>query len=356
VDPQAVILAGGEGTRLRPLTLARPKPIVPLLNRPFLDYQVAHLRHHGVTDIVLSCSYRVEDVRAAMGTGAHAGVVLRYAVEATPLGTAGGVRNAADLGRGRVVVLNGDILTDADLGELLRVHEARGSGATIAVTPVDDPTRYGLVETESDGRIRRFVEKPPPEQITTNLVNAGIYVIEADLLRRIPADRPVSIEREFFPALVADGVPCFGVALGGYWRDIGTPAAYRDAQSDLLQGRAVTALAPGGARRDGCWIGPGARLDPAAILHGPALVGAGVAVEAGAVVGPLSVLGDGCRIGAGAQVAGAVLWERVAVEPEAAVLDSIVGADVRIGAGSRVGPGIVLESGRVVPARVRLAS
>ncbi len=355
MDTQAVILAGGEGTRLRPLTTTRPKPIVPLLNRPFLEYQVAQLRQHGVTDIILSCSYRVDDVRAAMGTGARVGVALRYATEATPLGTAGGVRNAADLVRGRLVVLNGDILTDADISAVLRFHAARESQTTIGLTPVDDPTRYGLVETDAEGRIRRFIEKPPPEQITTNMVNAGIYVLEAELLARIAADRPVSIEREFFPALVADGIPCFGVALGGYWRDIGTPAAYRSAQVDLLQGRVATAIAPRGVSRRGCWLGSGARIDPTAVLHAPSLLGAGVTVEAGAVIGPLTVLGDGCRVGAGARVEGTVLWECVAVEAYAVLSDCIVGADARIGEGARIGPGVVLESGGVVGPRARLS-
>jgi NDP-sugar pyrophosphorylase family protein len=356
VDARAVILAGGEGTRLRPLTVTRPKPIVPLLNRPFLEYQLALLRQHGVTDIVLSCSYRVEDVRAAMGTGARAGVALRYAVEATPLGTAGGIRNAAEPGRGRLVVLNGDILTDADLGALLAFHEARGARTTIGLTAVDDPARYGLVETDPDGRIRRFVEKPRPEQITTRMVNAGIYVIEADLLSRIATDRPVSIERETFPALLADGIPCYGAPLGGYWRDIGTPAAYREAQVDLLQGRVATALTPAGLRRGGCWVGPGSTIDPTAVLHRPALLGAGVAVESAAVVGPLTVLGDGCRIAAGARVEGAVLWERVAVDAEAVLAGCVVGADARIGAGSHLGPGVALESGAVVPPRARLSA
>ncbi len=263
MDVQAVILAGGQGTRLRPLTHTRPKPIVPLLNRPFLHYQLALLRQHGITDIILSCSYRVEDIRAAMGTGEAAGVRLRYVVEATPLGTAGGVRNAAELARGRLVVLNGDVLTDADLGAILRFHEARRAGVTIGLIPVDDPTAYGLVETEADGAVRRFLEKPRPEEVTTNLVNAGIYVLEAELLGRIPADRPVSIEREVFPSLLASGVPVFGAALGDhYWRDIGSPAAYREAQLDLLRGRVATTVRPAGTLREGCWVGADTRLAP----------------------------------------------------------------------------------------------
>ena len=353
MDAQAVILAGGQGTRLRPLTHTRPKPIVPLLNRPFLHYQLALLREHGVTDIILSCSYRVDDIRAAMGTGEEAGVALRYVVEAEPLGTAGGVRNAADLARGRLIVLNGDVLTDADIGAAVRFHAQRGARATICLIPVDDPTQYGLVDTDERGAIRRFLEKPSPAQVTTNMVNAGIYVLEADLLPRIPPGRPVSIEREVFPALVRDGVPCFGFPLSAYWRDIGNPAAYRAAQLDLLRGRVATTVTPAGTERDGCWIGDGARLDPRAVLAGPSVIGAGVEAGAGARLGPLAVIGDGARIGRGARVEGSILWERVDVGADSVVRDCIVGEGAVVGAGAEVGPGTVLEAGAAVPPRAR---
>lgn len=354
MDAQAVILAGGQGTRLRPLTETRPKPIVPLLNRPFLHYQLALLRQHGVTDIILSCSFRVEDVRAAMGSGQAADVRLRYVVEAEPLGTAGGVRNAADLVRGRIVVLNGDILTDADLGAVLRFHQARCARVTIGLIAVDDPSAYGLVETGPGGAVRRFVEKPGPDQVTTNTINAGIYVIEADLLRRIPTDRPVSIEREFFPAILADGVPCFGFALAGYWRDIGTPDAYREAQLDLLRGRVALAVAPEGVARDGCWVAPDVRLAPDAELLGPAVVGRGVDVAARARLGPLAVVGDGSRVGAGARVEGAVVWERVDIGAAATLRDCIVGDGAAVGARAVAGPGVVIAPGARVPEGARL--
>src|SRR5207245_2509987 len=247
---QAGILAGGQGSGLRRLTLARAKPAVPLLNRPFLAYQLALLRAHGVSDVVLACSYHVEDVRAALGEAEHLGVRLRYVVEDEPRGTGGGVRNAADLVSGTLFVLNGDILTDPDLTEMRRLHDTRGSRTTIYLQPVPDPRQYGLVETEADGRLKAFREKPSAgEEITTNTINAGIYLIDADLLGRIPRARASSIEREFFPALIADGVPCFGWCPTAYWRDIGHPAAYRAAQLHLLQGRAAMQLAPPGQAR-----------------------------------------------------------------------------------------------------------
>lgn len=351
---QAVILAGGQGTRLRPLTLARAKPVVPLLNRPFLAYQIALLREHGVRDVILSCSYRVDDVRQALGDAHELGVRLRYVVEAEPLGTGGGVRNAADLARGTVFVLNGDVLTDADLTAMLAFHEARSSRVTIFLTRVEDPRSYGLVETEADGRLRGFREKPATEEeITTDTINAGVYLIDADLLGRIPTDRPVSIEREFFPAVIADGVPSFGWCEAAYWRDIGNPAAYHAAQMDLLQGKVKSSLTPAGMPREGSWFGPSSRVPGGARVEAPSVLGAGVELAAGAHVGPFTVIGDGSRVGALARVERAVLWEGVQVGPRAVLRDCIVGAGVSIGAGAIVDSQAVLESGTAIPPGAR---
>lgn len=348
------MLAGGQGTRLRPLTLARAKPVVPFCNRPFLAWQLALLREHGVTDVILSCSYRVEDVRAALA-GDACGVALRFVVETEPLGTGGGVRNAADIARGHVFVLNGDVLTDADLGAMRRFHRARGARVTILLARVADPRQYGLVETGADGRIRRFREKPAAqEEITTDTINAGVYLIDADLLRRMPADRPVSIEREFFPALIADGVPCYGFLPPAYWRDIGSPAAYHAGQMDVLEGRLRTPLAPPGERGEAGWIAASARVAAGAAVRPPSAIADGVRVAAGARVGPRAVLGPGCVVGAGARVESSILWERVEVGDGAALADCVVGAGARIGAHAVVGAGAVLESGAVVPARARL--
>jgi NDP-sugar pyrophosphorylase family protein len=353
---QAVILAGGEGTRLRPLTLARAKPVVPILNRPFLAYQLALLRAHGVSDVILACSYRVGDVHAALGDAEHLGVRLRYVVERAPLGTGGGVRNAADLVSGTVFVLNGDVLTDADLTAMRQFHESRGSRTTIYLQPVPDPRQYGLVETEANGRLRGFREKPTTDaEITTNTINAGIYLIDAPLLVRIPPDRPSSIEREFFPALIADGVPCFGWCPTAYWRDIGTLSAYRAAQTDLLHNRAVMPLPPPGQPRDGSWLDAGGAVEPGVRIVAPSVVGAGVSLGARCRVGPGAVVGEDSRIGPDAHVEGAILWERVEVGAGAVLQDCVVGADARIGARARVGPEVVLESGAVVPERASLA-
>ncbi len=330
---------------------------MPLLNRPFLAYQLALLQRHGVTDVILACSYRVDDVRAALGEAEHLGVRLRYVIEAEPLGTGGGIRNAADLTSGAVWVLNGDVLTDADLSAMRAFHEARASRTTIFLTPVPDPRQYGLVETAADGRLLRFREKPGPgEPIDTNTINAGVYLMDAALLGRIPPRQVVSVERDVFPALIADGVPCYGWTAEAYWRDIGSPAAYRAAQMDLLSGQVKTPLTPPGEPRDGCWVESSATIATGAWLEAPAVVGAGVAIATGARIGPLTVLGDGSRIAADARVEGSVLWERVDVGAGAVLRDCVLGADVRVGAAAEIGSGVILESGAVVPDHARLSA
>jgi NDP-sugar pyrophosphorylase family protein len=325
--------------------------VVPLLNRPFLAYQLALLRQHGITDVVLACSYRVDDVRQALGDGATLGVRLRYVIEREPLGTGGGIRNAADLGVDTVVVLNGDVLTDADLSGLRRFHERRGARTTLYLKPVEDPRPFGLVETDDDGRIRAFREKPTtPEEITTNTINAGIYMIDAALLERIPPARMVSMEREIFPALIAAGIPAYGWIPEAYWRDIGSPAAYRAAQVDLLDGRVRTTLRPSGTAVNGTWMGPGGRRADDAEVRGPAVIGADVVLERGAVVGAYSVIGDGATIGPDARVEGAILWRGVQVGAAAVLRGCVVGAEARIGAHARVGASTVLAAGAEVPA------
>jgi NDP-sugar pyrophosphorylase family protein len=291
----------------------------------------------------------VEEIRRVMGDGAAYGVSLRYAVEAEPLGTAGGVRNAVDLVGDLVAVLNGDILTDADLSAMLEFHQAREAAASIFLHRVPDPTPYGLVEIGEAGRIVRFTEKPGRVAGTTNTINAGIYLLDRGLLARIPQGRAVSIEREFFPGLLADRLRFFGWVGEHYWLDIGNPAKYRQGQIDLLSGRVSSGVAPASVSGEVRRIAEDATLDPAASITGSCVVGAGCRLEAGCRVGPAAVLGERCVVERDARVAGAILWDRVSVGPGAVLSDCIVASGARVGAGAVVSAGVVLEADRVVP-------
>jgi NDP-sugar pyrophosphorylase family protein len=352
---QAVILAGGMGTRLRPLTLNRPKPVVPLLNVPFLHHQLALLAGHGIRDVILSVSHLPDVIRSIMGDGAAAGVRLRYVVETEPLGTAGGVRNAADLVEGRVVVLNGDVLTDVDLGAMLAAHEARRAQATIFLTPVENPTAYGLVELEPDGRVHRFLEKPGWDEVTTNTINAGIYVLERELLELIPKGQPYSMEREFFPELLERRIPFLGHVPRAYWLDIGTAAKYLQAHQDLLDRLVQSPVTPAGRRVQEGWVDPGAELHSTVRLRAPVVIGPGCRIEQDAVVGPAVVLGAGCRLGRGVQAESAVLWEEVAVGAGARLHGSLVGRGCRVGAHAELAAGSVLGDGSVLSDYSRFA-
>jgi len=345
---QAVILAGGMGTRLRPLTLNRPKPVVPLINVPFLHHQLTLLAAHGITDVILSVSHMPAVIREVMGDGRAAGVRLRYVVEDEPLGTAGGVRNAADLVEGRVVVLNGDVLTDLDLGAMLAAHEARRAKASIFLTPVENPTAYGLVDLEPDGRVRRFLEKPGWDEVTTNTINAGIYVLERELLDLIPKGHAHSMEREFFPMLLEREVPFVGHVPRAYWLDIGTAVKYLQAHQDLLGRLVRTSVTPPGRRVQEGWLDPSADLHSTVRLRAPVVIGADCRLEPDVVIGPGAVLGPGCRLGAGALVETAVLWDGVGVGAGARLHGCLVARGCRIGAHAELGPGTVLGDGSVI--------
>jgi len=330
---RAVILAGGEGTRLRPLTYTVPKPLLPIGNRPFLEHQLTWLAGHGVTEVVLSIGYRPDAFTGRFAGGVVDGLTLTLAVESEPLGTAGAIRYAAETGfadlsgdtsePGRFLVCNGDVLTDLDVTALVRFHDESGAEATISLTRVEDPSAFGVVPTTPDGRVLGFVEKPPPGQAPTDWINAGTYVLEASVLRSIPAGRAVSIERETFPSLLARQARLFALASGGYWLDIGTPANYLQANIDRLAG-------------------------------GESLCPPDVTVAAGAVV-ESSVLGPGVVVGEGARVVRSVLLEGARVEAGARVVDSVVGAAAVVGPGAVVEDVSVIGPGASVPAGARLA-
>ena len=346
---QALVLVGGQGTRLRPLTLTRPKPAVPLVDRPFIRFMGDWLGRHGVDDVVMACGFRAEDLRSALGDEIPGGPRVRYVEESEPLGTAGPIRLAAEQGLlgERFLVLNGDVLTDLDLTDHMRAHAERGAVASLALYPVDDPSSYGLVRKDpATGAVTEFLEKPDPAQIDTDEVNAGAYVLERSVVDLIPAGRSVSIEREIFPRLVGQGL--FGLRLEGYWMDIGTPERYLQASWDILEGRVVTQV---GERMDaGMGLAEDAEVDASVQIEAPVLVDAGASVGAGAHLGPYAVVGRDCEIAEGAVVVGSVLHPGCVVEPNARVEGAILGEGVRVGAGAVIQDGaIVGEAARIEP-------
>src|SRR5262245_6037017 len=284
----AIILVGGEGTRLRPLTLELPKPVVPVLDRPFLKFQLELLKNAGIEDIVLCVAFRPEGIKAILGDGRDDGVRLTYVLETTPLGTGGAVKNAEAALGDRVVVMNGDVLSDMDLPAILRLHEEKRAAATIVLHPVDNPSAYGLVETDADGRVQRFVEKPKPEQITTNRINAGLYVLETRTLSIMPKGEVYSIERGYFPSLIQGGERVQGYVHDGYWIDIGTHQKYLQVHLDLLSRKFPCAVRA--TPRDAGFVHETATVDTAATLSGGYFIGPGC------VIGPGSKIEDGATL------------------------------------------------------------
>jgi len=319
---QALILAGGEGTRLRPLTYTVPKPVLPLAGRPHVAYVIDWLVRHGVDDVVVSCGHLAEGMRVAVAE-LEPGVEIRYAEEPDPRGTAGAIRFAEDLLGDRFLVLNGDVLCDLDLTRLIEQHERTGAQATIALYPVDDPSGYGLVHREEDGEITEFLEKPSPDRIDTDEINAGAYLLERSVLDRIPPERAVSIEREVFPDLIGDGL--YGIRLEGYWIDIGTPERFLEANWDILEGRVETVISD--RVEDSMMVGEGCEISADAELRAPCVLGGNSTVGAGAVI-ERSVLLDGCVVEENATVTNSILSAAVTVEGE--VSGAVVGEGERV--------------------------
>jgi mannose-1-phosphate guanylyltransferase len=322
---QALVLAGGEGTRLRPLTLSVPKPVMPLAGRPFLSFMLDWLGRHGVDDVILSCGFMSDAVERVLDAE-YDGVRLRYLVEDEPLGTAGPMRLAADEGmlEDRLLVLNGDVLTDMDLTAEVTQHERTGARATLALVAVEDTSSYGVVPTSDDGQVEAFIEKgdgPAP----TNRINAGAYVLERSVVEEIPAGRAVSFEREVFPKLVGNGL--YGFAAAGYWIDIGTPRRYLEATYDLLAGQVESSLPP--------------RDETDSLIYDGC-------ITSGARIGPLSVLGRHCSVGDRSTIERAVLHDSVIVGAQSSVTEAIVAEGARLEDGVRVEPGAVIGAGATV--------
>ncbi len=343
---QAIVLVGGEGTRLRPLTYGTPKPMVPIVGVPFLARTMERLYHAGILDVILPAGYMPEAIIDYFGDGSRIGMKITYVIEQTPLGTAGALKNVEQYITGKFFVLNGDILTSLDLHAMLAEHERKGGIGLLHLIRVEDPSAFGCVVHDSDGRISAFVEKPPRETAPTNEINAGTYLFEREILDMIPAGRNVSIERETFPQIIASDKGLYAYTTDDYWIDLGKPEQYLGAHRDVLSGRMplleTLAIEPG-------LTGEGAKtLATLPKLHLPVHADARVEIDATSEVGPNVVLGEGCRIGAGAIVRDSVLWDGVIIGERAIVEGAIIASDAQIGDDARVHAGSVIGHDAVV--------
>ncbi len=359
---KALILVGGEATRLLPLTCNRPKAMIPVMNRPFLEHIIGHLRSHGIKDIILTESRQSRIISDFFGDGSRYGVKLSYTVEDTPLGTAGAVKNAEEHLNDTFLMLNGDVFTDLDITSMVRIHLTKKAMVTIALTPVDDPTSYGLIETDSQGRILRFLEKPSWSEVTTNMINAGTYVMEPDALAYIPPQARVSIERETFPLLLNKGEPVYAYPSGAYWMDAGTPEKYLQLHRDLLGSGIVRS-----EFSSGCEVitGDNTLIHSTAQLKGPILIDSNCSIGRGVKLKGPMVIGNGSTIIEGTVIEDSVIWRNVRMEANVTLKNSIVadnchlnsgcivegavlGDNVTIAGGSRLGRGSKIEPGLTV--------
>lgn len=334
---QALILAGGKGTRLRPLTVYTPKPIVPLVNRPFLLYQIEVLRKAGITDITLSLSYQPDKIEHVLGSGTDYGVNLHYVTEPSPMGTGGAYKFASNAIRETTIVFNGDILTDLDIGGLVEFHNSKAAVATITLVPVEDPTRYGLIKIGEDKKVQRFVEKPQPDELAAlqiNTINAGIYILEPEVLDTIAEDANRSFEYDVFPDLLRREMPFFGYEMKDeYWRDIGTPASYLAAHHDFLSGKLESFdIERGSAHED---VATRAEIDKASVLSEDCMVKSGARVVN-------SVIGSGVHIEEKAVVENSVIWSHTRISSAAEIRNAIIGRSCHIGRNAIVGEGSVI--------------
>ncbi len=351
---KAVVLVGGEGTRLRPLTLTTPKPLLPIVNQAFIERQLVWLAHHGVDEVVLSLGYRADAFEKHFPDGRFGGARLHYKIEDEPLGTAGAIKYAAEGIDERFIVCNGDVLTALDLSAMVAFHDARGAEATISLYEVDDPSAFGVVPTRDDGRVIAFVEKPPADRAPTKWINAGTYILEPSFLDRVPPRLHVSVERETFPRMLESHGALYGYKSDTYWLDIGTPQKYLEAQADVLAGRVgLPPTAAAHERGPGVWVEPGV-ADDGATIDAPSYLGEDASIGAGTVV-TRGVIGPGARVGRHCRVERALLLAGAQIGDGAVVRDSVVGPHAVVAAGAVLTDYTLIGADAQVPAGARLS-
>jgi mannose-1-phosphate guanylyltransferase / phosphomannomutase len=352
---KAVIMAGGEGTRLRPQTSNLPKPMLPLVGRPMMEHIVALLRRHGITDIVVTVAFLPNAIRSYFGDGSELGVQMGYATEESPLGTAGSVRNAREQLTDRFLVISGDVLTDIDLSSVISFHEKNQALATIALSAVENPLEFGIVITREDGSIERFLEKPGWGQVFSDTINTGIYVLEPEIFERIPEGRSVDFSSEVFPAVLDAGEPIYGYVAEGYWEDVGTTAAYLKAHEDILDG-SVDVEVSGFELRPGIWVGKGCTIDPSVRIDAPAFIGENCTIDHDAVLGSYTTIGANTQVTERAELQRSVIGENSYLGPATRIEGAVLGRSCDLRTGARVEPGAVLGEGCLVGAHAELRS
>jgi len=350
---KAVILAGGFGTRIRPLTHLNPKPMLPLVNKPFMHNFISWLKSHGIKDIILSTGYLPKVFEDYFGDGSSLGIKLTYVTEEIPLGTCGAVKNVENyLDNESFMVFNGDVLSGINLTEMMRFHKNKKSDITIALTPVEDPTSYGLVPLHPDGRVEKFLEKPSWDEITTNLINAGTYIIERKLLDLVPPKENYSFERGLFPNALEIGYRIYGHVSNAYWLDLGTPEKYLQAHKDILSGK-ISFDFPGEEIYKNIYIGKSSSYSKESLLSGPIIIGENSVIENGAVINPLTVIGNNCYIASGSRISGSVIFDGCRVGKGCIIKDSILsykveaGDKVTIDGVSVIGDNSIIEEGNI---------
>lgn len=357
---KAVVMAGGEGTRLRPLTSNRPKPLVPILNKPIAQHIIEHLRRAGIEDIVVTLYYLGEEIQRYFGDGSDMGVNLIYSVEETPLGTAGSVKQAEEwLNDGTFIIVSGDALTDIDLEKALAFHRAKGAEATLVLKPVPNPVEFGVVMTESDGRIVRFLEKPDKAQVFSDTANTGMYILEPSVFELMETGKNYDWSQDIFPKLLEAGRPIYGYAMEEYWCDVGSLEQYRQAQYEMLAGQTTLPIS-GEESEPGVFVGEGTEIHPSATIVAPVAIGADCRIGAGATIGPDAVLGDGAIVAANATIEKAILWRSAYIGAGAHVNAATlcnhvhIGDNVKVEESAVVGDKCSIEAGATIRPRVKL--
>ncbi len=329
---KAIILVGGEGTRLRPLTYSVVKPMVPVLNRPFIEHVILKLAAHGINDIVLAMGYKPDSIFSYFKDGIGPGIKLTYSLEEKPLGTAGAVKNAGGHVEDTFFVLNGDTFSDIDYTEMLSLHRRNSARATIALSHVDDPTRFGVVETGENGRVRAFIEKPAWDKVTSHWINAGVYILEPSVLDCIPADQFFMFEKGVFPPMLEKGDAVFAYKSKAYWIDMGRPSQYHQLNNDILRGLCSSPL----YKVSDIIIDQGCAVRPSARISGPAVIGGNCTIGEDTIITGPAVMGRNCRIGAKAMIENSVLWDDINIGMGASIIGSIIAGGAKIDENARL--------------------